>query len=69
MAHAFISERVVTPEGTRPGALLVQDGIITAICDLSEVPSDTVVQDCGRAAILPGLVDTHVHTSPTNPYP
>jgi allantoinase len=61
MAHAFLSKRIVTPQGTRPGALLVEDGTIRAICRPSEVPADAIVHDCGNDALLPGLVDTHVH--------
>ena len=29
MAHAFLSNRVVTPQGTRPAALLIEDGKIS----------------------------------------
>jgi allantoinase len=61
MAHAFLSDRVVTPQGTRPAALLVEGGRIRAICRASELPADTILHHCGNDAILPGLVDTHVH--------
>jgi allantoinase len=61
MAHAFISKRIVTPHGTQSGAVLVNDGKILAICPPSEVPADAIIQDCGYDALLPGLVDTHVH--------
>jgi allantoinase len=61
MAHAFISKRIVTPQGTQPGALLVEDEKIRAICKLSEIPVDAIAHDCGNDALLPGLVDTHVH--------
>ena len=61
MAHAFVSHRVVTPGGTGPGALLVEDGMIRAVCRVSELPANAMVEDFGDAAILPGLVDTHVH--------
>jgi len=61
MAHAFLSKRVVTQQGTRPGALLVEDETIRAICRPSEIPADAIVHDCGNEALLPGLVDTHVH--------
>jgi len=61
MAYAFVSDRVVTPEGTRPAALLVEEGRIRAVCRISEIPADAEVHGCGRHALLPGLVDTHVH--------
>jgi allantoinase len=61
MAHAFLSKRIVTPQGTQPGALLVDDGTIRAICRASEIPTDAIAHDCGNDALLPGLVDTHVH--------
>lgn len=63
MTHAFTSARIVTPEGTRPGALLMDEdtGLIRAICAASEIPADAVRHSCGEAALLPGLVDTHVH--------
>jgi allantoinase len=61
MAHAFLSNRIVTPQGTHPAALLVEHGKVRAICLPSELPADTILHDCGSDAILPGLVDTHVH--------
>jgi allantoinase len=61
MAHAFLSKRLVTPQGTRPGALIIEGEKIRAICNPSELPVDAIVHDCGNNALLPGLVDTHVH--------
>jgi allantoinase len=61
MAHAFISKRIVTSLGTRDGALLVDGEKIQAICRSAEVPANATIVDCGSDAILPGLVDTHVH--------
>jgi allantoinase len=64
MAQAFVANRVVTPQGTRRAALLLEDGdngLIRAVCEMSELPSDAHVVDFGERALLPGLVDTHVH--------
>jgi allantoinase len=61
MAHAFLSKRIVTPQGTQPGALLVEGEKIRAICKLSEIPANAITHDCGNDALFPGLVDTHVH--------
>ena len=61
MAQAFLSKRVVTLEGIRPGALLVEKGMIAAVCSVAEVPRDCERVDFGDDALLPGLVDSHVH--------
>lgn len=59
--HAFISHRVVTPQGIRPAALIVQSDRIRAVVSPGQIPPGAEVHDFGNAAILPGLVDTHVH--------
>jgi len=59
--RAFLSRRTVTPEGILPRAVLVDGERIHAIVALDQVPAGAVVQDFGNAAILPGLVDSHVH--------
>ena len=61
MARAFLSKRIVTPRGIRPGALLVEGETIRTICSSAEIPADAILHDCGNNALLPGLVDTHVH--------
>ncbi len=61
MAQAHLSSRIVTPTGIRAGALLVDRGRILAICSPAEIPAGTERIDHGTDAILPGLVDTHVH--------
>ncbi len=59
--RAFVSERVVTPEVMRRAALLVENGAIRAICAPEELPAHVPCTDFGAHAILPGLVDSHVH--------
>jgi allantoinase len=52
------SRRVVTPEGERPAAVRVSGGRIAAV-EPYESPGD----DLGDLALLPGLVDSHVHVN------
>lgn len=59
--QALVSRRVVTPQGVRPGAVLVEADRIRGLVTSSEIPSDFKVEDFGSAALLPGLVDSHVH--------
>ena len=59
--QAFVSRRIVTPEGIRPGAILVRSGKISDIVPDDQVPADAEVHDFSDTVILPGLVDSHVH--------
>jgi allantoinase len=59
--RAFLSRRVVTPDAVRPSALLIEDGRILGIVAPHQVPPHAQIHDFGNAAILPGLVDSHVH--------
>jgi allantoinase len=59
--RAFLSQNIVTPQGMRSGALLVDGEQIKAIVAANDLPADTTCEDFGEAAILPGLVDSHVH--------
>lgn len=61
MAQAFVSTRVVTPDGVRAVAVLERDGRILGLCPPDEVPAGYDVHAFGDLAILPGLVDSHVH--------
>ncbi|MEJ3746259.1 allantoinase AllB [Actinomycetes bacterium KLBMP 9797] len=57
------SRRVVTPAGERPAAVCVRDGRIAEIAGYHDVPADVPGEDLGDVALLPGLVDTHVHVN------
>lgn len=58
--EAFRSRRVVMG-GVTAAAVLVQDGRIVDVVPPEQVPAEIPVTDFGDAAILPGLVDPHVH--------
>ena len=59
--QAFLSRRVVTPEGILPRAVMVDGEKILAVVHVDQVPAQAIVHEFGDAAILPGLVDSHVH--------
>ena len=59
--HAFLSRRVVTPDGIKPTAVLAENGRILDVVSPAQLPAHISVTDFGEAAILPGLVDSHVH--------
>jgi len=60
--QAFRARRVVTPEGIRAAAILVEGERIQAVVSPDQIPADDYkIHDFGEAAILPGLVDSHVH--------
>ena len=58
---AYISRRAVLADGVRPAAVVVDDdaGTIAQVAD--QTPAGTRVVDLGDDALLPGLVDPHVH--------
>ncbi|MCA1567434.1 MAG: allantoinase AllB [Acidobacteria bacterium] len=56
------SRRVVTPDGIVPASVRVREGRIVAVGALEDVPDNCpLVEVDDGAALLPGLVDTHVH--------
>ena len=59
---AFVNAHVV-PVAAEPfdGALLVEDGRITALGPDVEAPDGAEVVDCEGRWLLPGFVDAHVH--------
>lgn len=63
MSYALVvrSRRAFLPDGERPAAVAVRDGKIAAIVDYAAAPPAANQVDLGGTALLPGLVDTHVH--------
>jgi allantoinase len=59
--RAFLSRRVVTAEGVRPAAILVDGERIRELVAPEQVPAQVDSLDFGELAVLPGLVDSHVH--------
>jgi allantoinase len=58
---AFLSQHVVTPDGIKPAAVIVEDGRILDIVPPDQLAVQIPLKDFGNSAILPGLVDSHVH--------
>jgi allantoinase len=52
---------VVTPEGERPAAIHIRRGVITAVSGFDDIPAGCAVHEAVESAVMPGLVDTHVH--------
>jgi len=59
--QAFVAHRVVTSDGIRPAAILVEGERIQAVVPPDQISSGYKIHDFGDAVILPGLVDSHVH--------
>src|SRR5205807_7671549 len=59
----ILSTRVVTGEGIRPAAVAIADGVITAVHEHGGPPDAARQLDVGDAALLPGVVDAHVHVN------
>ncbi|HMX77530.1 MAG TPA: amidohydrolase family protein, partial [Chitinophagaceae bacterium] len=57
---AIKSSRVVLPNTLRDASIIIANGVITGIED--NLPEgDLQVIDLGDAAVMPGVVDPHVH--------
>src|SRR5580692_9323109 len=59
--RAFTSRRVVLPKTIGDFAVLVDGEKIAGVAPRAEIPASAAVTDFGELAILPGLVDSHIH--------
>ncbi len=60
---ALRSARVLTGGAERPATVCVHDGVIRAVLGYDAAVEADFVVDLGADALLPGLVDTHVHVN------
>src|SRR6516164_284151 len=59
--HAYFSRRVVLPGKAGAFAVLVENERIVDVVSPQQIPSSLPLTDFGDLAILPGLVDSHIH--------
>jgi allantoinase len=59
--QAFTSSRVVLPGKIGPFVVIVEEQRIVAVVPRHEIPGSVPSTDFGDLAILPGLVDSHIH--------
>jgi allantoinase len=60
--RALLSRRVITATEVGAAGIVIEGERIREVVELDRLPKDVEqVQDFGDAAILPGLVDSHVH--------
>ena len=60
---AITSSRVVLPGNIGAFAVLIEEQRIEAVVPRNEIPLSVSVTDFGDLAILPGLVDSHIHVN------
>ena len=65
--QVICGERVITPEGVRPAAIHIRNGVITGVTPRNDVPTGCPVVDAGYSAVMPGLVDGHQCAPSDNP--
>jgi allantoinase len=57
------SRRVVLPGGVRAATVHVDGTRIVRVADWDDAPAGAPVVDAGDSVVMPGIVDTHVHTN------
>lgn len=60
-SFALRSQRVLYPDGIRPGVVMVEGGQIVGIDD--HAPIGTSIEDLGESVLMAGLIDSHVHVN------
>ncbi len=60
---AYVSQRVVLPEGVLPACVVVRDGLTAEVLPEEARPAVDARHELGELALLPGIVDTHVHVN------
>ena len=58
---SYISHRVVCADSVRPACVVVDEAAGKIVALVERPPSGSTIEDLGADALLPGLVDTHVH--------
>ena len=58
---ALCSNKIVTPNEIRNGAILITEGKIVDVVSTNEIPSHFIIENIGELVASPGLVDSHVH--------
>ncbi len=60
---AIRGRRVLTKDGFEPAAVLIEGEKIAAVAGYDEVPAGAAIRETGDLAVIPALVDTHVHVN------
>jgi len=60
---AVRGRRILTPRGFEPAAVLIESGKISAVAGPNDIPAGVPIRETGDLAVIPSLVDTHVHVN------
>jgi len=57
------SNRIITADGIKRGCLIVENGRISKIVDVSDGHGLDHIHEAGNSVVMPGLIDSHVHVN------